>query len=220
MSKIDDAQLEAELNALAAEGKTNFTFAEAQAAAGEETPAVSDDAPAKPKRAAARSKGSDDAEPKLTAPRTRVPAGASPSEIMTAHLPAEEDRWAAAQLEEGDEPNEANFTSVMSTVSGLAKKIIDKGVNVLRHRKSPNNLQVYTRLGLEKLIADGHLTSKGMVAHYQDTKYTIGTARAQTNQIMTLFPALKIAKPGPDKGTIVLNENSAIVRDYREATRS
>lgn len=96
-------------------------------------------------------------------------------------------------------------------VSTLAKKVGEKAINILRHRDNPAGLQTYTRTALNMLVERGTLTSKELTDTLMQS-YQEGTARSQCNQIMQLFPALKIAKR--DGSTLELNADSVLASTF------
>lgn len=149
--------------------------------------------------------------------RPRIPAGAKPSEVLALHITDKQALYEATRLRRNDEANKATFDATAAAIDGCAKKVGEKAVNLLRHRASPDNVQVYTRRGLDQIISQGKVTSKQMVDAFGD-KYRIGTCRAQTNQLFQLFPALGIATR-EDKGTLSLNKDSLIVSQYRKAKK-
>lgn len=161
------------------------------------------------------SKVKNDGEaPTTTTPRPRIIPGSTPSQVLAQHINDTEKLNAACVLEVGDEPSDANTVAVGGMMDKLAKKIGEKAVNMLRNRENIGNLQVYTRIGIERLVKAGTMTSKDLTDHYHSgaggKTYSIGTARAQCNQLMTLLPAFKIATE-TSKGTLEINPKSAIL---------
>lgn len=157
-------------------------------------------------------------EPKEKAPpRAKIPTGATPSQTLAIHLGSTEAVHGAIKLHRGDTVDEAYANNVFGVIDKLAKKVAEKAVNLIRYRSAPDNIQGYTRKGLDLLISQGEVTSKQMVDMMRAAKYTDGTSRAQSNQLFQLFPALGIAERG-DKSTMKLVKGSAIVSDYRKAT--
>lgn len=192
--------------------KQNVTFAEAVAEAKANSADGTDGTTPAAKTKAKKEKAEGDAP---AAPRIKVAPGSTPAQVLAAHLGSKEAVNDACRLVVGDKATDAQAESVGGVINKLAKKVAEKAVNLLRHKSSPDNVQVYTRIAMEKLVKDGELTSKGLVEHYLGRKYKDGTARAQANQIMQLFPALKVAdKTG---STMTLNDDSVIVQAYRAA---
>ena len=147
--------------------------------------------------------------------RPRIDPGATPSQVLAAHITDKSALHTSAVLVRGDEANGTTFNKTAKALDGLAKKVAEKGVNLLRYRGEPDKVQVYTRLGLNQLIEQGEATSKSLVTMFQ-SKYKDGTARAQANQLMSLFPALGIAER--DGSNLKLSKQSAIVHDYKRAS--
>lgn len=203
---------------LAQQGETenlpkNVSFSEALAESGE---TVEELTGGKQKKTRAAKVKNDGEAPEIKTPRVRIAPGSKPSQVLAQHIGEGESLHAAMILEVGDKAGEENTKAISAKIDNLAKKIGEKAVNVLRNRNNPANLQVYTRIGIEKLVAAGTMTSKDLTDHYHTgaggKSYTIGTARAQGNQLMTLLPALKIAN-ATAKGTLEVNPNSAILAE-------
>ncbi len=148
------------------------------------------------------------------AAKTRVPAGSAPSVALRGHLTSNEDLYAACVLVKGDEASESQTTKVFGIIDKFAKKVGEKAVNLLRHRSAPDSVQVYTRYAINHLIAKGETTSKGLIAEYAAHNYKDGTCKAQANQMMMLLPGLGIASRS-DKGLLTINDDSAILADYK-----
>lgn len=149
--------------------------------------------------------------------RARVPAGSKPSAALAIHIPDDQARYEATRLRKSDTADKATHDATCAAIDRLAKKVGEKAVNLLRHRASPDNVQVYTRIGLDQIISQGKVTSKQLVDGFA-SKYRPGTCRAQSNQLMSLFPALGIATR-EDRSTLSLNKDSVIVAQYRKATK-
>lgn len=183
--------------------KQHVTHAEAVAEAGGHA------APAAAEKKAAKKKDPDAA----TTPRVKIAPGSTPSMVLAQHLGGDGAAlYEQSRLVLGDKPNAHTAENTGGIINKLAKKVAEKAVNLLRHRASPDNVQVYTRIGMDLLLKKGELTSKGLTDKFLE-KYTPGTARAQANQIMNLFPALKVAdKVG---STLTLNDDSVIVAEYK-----
>ncbi|QNK01730.1 hypothetical protein [Dyella telluris] len=131
---------------------------------------------------------------KAKAERTPRLTGDKPSEILTNAFNKDPELLKAAMtLTVGEDSDEAVQTA-LKDMDGLAKKVADKGVNLVRFRNNKDKVQVYTRLGLEFLMQKGEASSKELTEHLQANGYTIGTARSQANQLMQLFPVLKVAE--------------------------
>lgn len=75
---------------------------------------------------------------------------------------------------------------------GLAKKVAEKVNNVGHHLTTGAKLSNYTVIGLKMLFEAGSVSSKDLLEKMRES-YSDGTARAQSNQIMNVLPAMKIA---------------------------
>lgn len=77
-----------------------------------------------------------------------------------------------------------------------------------------HSLSVYTRIGFEQLIEEGELVGVALRNRYMSNpgkSYTLGTANAQSGQIVKLFKAFFITA---EDGT--LNEEHAMVKRFKE----
>lgn len=148
------------------------------------------------------------------APRVSRAAGAKSSSVLGSVM-TEDALLKAACLVEGDTESPETTDALKTTVDGLAKKVGDKAVNLLRYQNEPKKLQNYTRVGLEYLLSNGSASSKDLTELLQKRGYTIGTARSQANQLMSLLPALKVAdKMG--RG-LTVNSQSLIAKNFTAA---
>lgn len=75
---------------------------------------------------------------------------------------------------------------------GLAKKVREKVNNIAHNLTTGAKLSNYTVIGLKALFDQGTVTSKELLETMRE-RYSEGTARAQSNQIMNVLPAMKIA---------------------------
>lgn len=150
---------------------------------------------------------------KSRAPRSSV-SGMKPSAAIEKVL-GEEGLARAAMLVTGEQESPEITQQLKDTVDSLAKKVGDKAVNLLRYAGQPNKLQGYTRLGIEHLINAGDANSRSLTDHLQAQGYTIGTARSQANQLMSLLPALGIATRSGKQ--LTLNKDSGLLKEYQEA---
>lgn len=152
---------------------------------------------------------------KSSTPRVSRAAGAKASQVLASAV-NDDDLLKVACLVSGDKEDPALVEALKDNVDGLAKKVGNKAVNLLRHMSNPGKLESYTRKALDFIIAKKSVSSKDLVEHLQSSGYTIGTARSQANQIMSLFPALRVTdKTGR---TLALNPDSNIVSAYQAAT--
>jgi hypothetical protein len=179
------------------------------AAAGIETTTIEKAAPSA-KRVPSPKAEKEPKEPK--APRVKIPAGSKPSVVLAHHITDEEALIKAARLNPSDPSDKSALANIAGKIDKLAKKVGEKAVNLLRYRSQPDSVQVYTRMGLNRLIENGEVTSKDLVTMFNAT-YRPGTARAQSSQLMQLFPALDVATK-TESGALRINKSSSIVRDF------
>lgn len=222
-----DAQLDAELKELIGDA----TEVSAVAASGEEEiDLAAIDAEANAASAKTEAYAEQEGDPTPTAsvtsitagkkkaastPRVSRAAGARASSVLVSKFEPDA-LLKAAMLVSGDVEDESLVEALKDDVDKLAKKVGDKAVNLIRFQGDSKKLQGYTRIGLSKLIEDGEASSKQLTDHFVSAGYTIGTARSQANQLMTLFPALKVAhKSGRN---LLLNADSTIAASFKAAT--
>lgn len=99
---------------------------------------------------------------------------------------------------------------IIKNAAALAIKPADKAVNLFGWLKGKCDLSVYTHMALKHMIAQGgDATSKSLAAYYEARPLGKSTALAQTNQIMSLFPALGIAQR--NGSALKINEKSEFV---------
>lgn len=108
---------------------------------------------------------------------------------------------------------EARMTSTLETIDTLAKKVKEKAVNTFAFVAGKTTLSVYTCYVLDLLNKDDDIETKDLVEVYLARPYSIGTARAQANQMLQLLPALQIAEKVGKCG-LKLNPNSVIFAHY------
>lgn len=90
------------------------------------------------------------------------------------------------------------------------KKIADKFDNLFVSLNAGKLPSVYITACFKALVAKGSVTMSDLVTALTESKYTIGTARSQAGQVMTLFALLNV---GTRTGnTLVFNEGSAIAK--------
>ncbi len=93
----------------------------------------------------------------------------------------------------------AGDPELAAIVDGLPKKVKDKAANLIEHVQKGKALSVYTQTAIGLVRDTGALTSKALVdAYLAQSKrsggegYSIGTARSQAQQMMTLLTRLGI----------------------------
>ena len=81
-------------------------------------------------------------------------------------------------------------------ISGMPVKIQEKAANFFDHLCNDKRLSVFTQTGIDCLRLTGKLTGKILIDEYQSgpDPYSIGTARSQSQQIVSLFKTLRIIK--------------------------
>jgi hypothetical protein len=97
-------------------------------------------------------------------------------------------------------------TTLVGVVETLPKKVKEKAANLFDHLHGGKSLSVFTRVALTMLAAEGSISGPRLVAALQAGSkrgggdgYSLGTARSQAQQQMTLLAKLGIAKRDGDK---------------------
>lgn len=118
---------------------------------------------------------------------------------------------------DADKLNE-KMEEILSKIDAMPKKVGEKAANMFSFLKTGERLSEYTKIGLKRLIEKGSVSSKELVETMRwwpdgSMHYEEGTARSQSQQLMTLFPAMKIAtKSG---SVLTLNPESTIVEAFK-----
>ena len=76
-----------------------------------------------------------------------------------------------------------------------AKKVQEKAQNLIQAIETGKKLSRYTSVAVKRLVADGKVTGKGLVEALQGEGLSLGTARAQAQQMTALFRIAGIAQP-------------------------
>jgi len=106
--------------------------------------------------------------------------------------------------------------AIAAAVDGLPKKVKDKATNLVDHIKGGKPLSVYTLIAVNMLRTDGVMTTPKLVDALVGASkksaigvgYSIGTARSQAGQMISLFGKLGIAKPDGAKGLVPDADNA------------
>jgi len=132
------------------------------------------------------------------------------SETLESKLGLAESHW---KLLPGT-PAEELRGQILERCDSLPKKTREKVVNLMDWWVRGHSLSVYTRIGFEQLIEEGELVGVALRNRYMSNpgkSYTLGTANAQSGQIVKLFKAFFITA---EDGT--LNEEHAMVKRFKE----
>lgn len=141
-------------------------------------------------------------------PRAPKAAGAPKVERDLAALPRETFVLLTSQNDDDHFDLDTNKTAVLA-LRPTQKKIADKFDNLFAAVNAGRDPSVYVTACLKTLVAKGTVTTNDLVTALTESKYTIGTARSQAGQVMTLFATLKI---GTRSGqTLTLNPDSLLV---------
>lgn len=118
----------------------------------------------------------------------------------------------ADALLEGEE-QKGRIDEVLASIDACSqKKVQEKAVMLFDWMKHGGAMNEVMKRAFEVLLKDGEITTgdKGnLTLNLLAKPYSVGTARAQAGQILTLFPLLKITTK--EKGKMVANSDSLIL---------
>jgi hypothetical protein len=89
-----------------------------------------------------------------------------------------------------------------------AKKVREKADNLIAAIQSGKKLSRYTRDAVEHLKADGRVNGKSIADMFQTKGLSLGTARAQSQQMTALFKAVGLAAQDNGSKDLVLQDNT------------
>lgn len=105
-------------------------------------------------------------------------------------------------------------TSLKTTLDGItAKKVSEKAQNLVQAITSGKKLSNFTQLAVKTMIDAGQITSKDLIAAYEKDGKSIGTARAQAQQMMALFKAFQIAAPSATDAKVLVPNDNGLVKE-------
>ncbi|SFJ49180.1 hypothetical protein SAMN03159338_1549 [Sphingomonas sp. NFR04] len=78
-----------------------------------------------------------------------------------------------------------------------AKKVQEKAQNLIQSIAAGKRLSRYTSVAVRRLVADGMISGKSLVAAYEGENLSTGTARAQAQQMTALFKITGLVQPSP-----------------------
>lgn len=127
-------------------------------------------------------------------PRMRT-ASMNPADIVRAKIPNYKDIVVLSLEDAGldDTERHEKTEAVVDSLNSLAKKVGEKAVNLLQAVAGQGSPSVYTQIALDILKKEGECTLTDIKNAYLAHPYSLGTASAQSSQMMQLFPALGIA---------------------------
>lgn len=136
---------------------------------------------------------SDEAKAKVaeSKPKSTPKEAIDCADVLTSKVNPTRSHW---ELLSGVDPDELRIT-ILSDAESLPKKTREKVVNLMDWWVRGANLSVYTKIGLELLIEEGEITGTSLRNRYMSNPgkaYTMGTANAQSGQIIKLFKTFKI----------------------------
>lgn len=109
----------------------------------------------------------------------------------------------------------AKRAEFLAAVDNAAKKVQEKVVNAMAAATKGVKLSEYTAIALKVLFAaEGAVPSKTIYEEMRK-RYSEGTSRSQSQQMMQLLPLLRIANRS--KEGLTLNENSVLAAVFKEA---
>lgn len=92
-----------------------------------------------------------------------------------------------------------------------AKKVREKIDNLIAAIQTGKKLSVYTQVAVRELVANGSISGKDMVSAFLTAGLKEGTARAQAQQMTSLFKVVGAVVPdATQKGRLVANDKGLI----------
>lgn len=152
------------------------------------------------------------AEEKEVKPKKIKTAGLKPSEALLKKFGDKIYETVVLEDSEADLSEADLKTSVnnyLSEFDDAAKKVGEKIVNVLQTISGEGKLSTYTEIAIKLLKENGETSSVDIRNAYLDHPYKVGTANAQSSQMMKLLPLLKLANREGNK--LIANENSTLL---------
>lgn len=110
-----------------------------------------------------------------------------------------------------DHLDDASLKAALDSIN--AKKVAEKAQNVVQAITSGKKLSGFTQLAVKTLVSAGRVSGKTLVEAYQADGKSLGTARAQAQQMTALFKALGIAQPDPANPRELVPANNGLVRE-------
>jgi hypothetical protein len=94
-----------------------------------------------------------------------------------------------------------------------AKKVAEKAQNLVSCIETGKKLSGFTALAVRELTAKGRVSGKSLVEAFQADGKSLGTARAQAQQMTALFKTLGIATPDNDNPRELVSADNALVKE-------
>lgn len=91
-----------------------------------------------------------------------------------------------------------------------AKKVREKADNLIAAIEHGKKLSGYTKIAVKALAADGRFSGKSMVERFQAEGLSIGTSRAQAQQMTALFRLVGAVAPEAGSKDLVVQDNALI----------
>lgn len=110
-----------------------------------------------------------------------------------------------------DHMDDAQLKTALDGIN--AKKVAEKATNVVQAITSGKKLSGFTKVGVQTLLAKGRITSKDLIEAFQADGKSVGTARAQGQQMTALFKALGIANPDPANPRELVAADNGLVKE-------
>lgn len=105
-------------------------------------------------------------------------------------------------------------TALKNALDGInAKKVSEKATNVVQAITAGKKLSGFTALAVKTLSAKGRVTAKDFVEAFQADGKSLGTARAQGQQMTALFKSLGIVTPDPSAPRELVMADNGLTRE-------
>lgn len=120
----------------------------------------------------------------------------------------------AVQRQFCDVADHLDPASLKTALDGInAKKVAEKAQNLIQCIETGKKLSGFTKLAVKTLTTKGRVTSKDLVEAFQADGKSLGTARAQSQQMTSLFKQLGIATQDPNEPKALVPADNALVKE-------
>lgn len=143
-------------------------------------------------------------------PKSEPKEAISVAEVMDSKVSPNEDHWDFLP----ETPAVTARSLILERCDSMPKKTREKAVNLMDWYVRGHSLSVYTRIALEQLVEESTIDSTALRNRYLSNpgkSYTLGTANAQTGQVMRILKDFGII----DADNSLVSEHG-IVKRFKE----
>lgn len=150
------------------------------------------------------------AEAKPKAARVAEPRDAiNVTEVMSTKVSPNDEHWKLLPSIDADTMR----STTLEACDVMPKKTREKAVNLMDWFVRGSAMSVYTKIGMELLLEEGEISSTALRNRYlanPGKSYTLGTANAQTGQVIRLLETFQIISDGK------LNADHAMIKRFKK----